>query len=859
MGASSSGNEVNFKAALLVCFTEIKELVLYFKTLKLKKKTLKPLAEIIYYSIRNNSDLKYEIENFNLMISIVKEKEKKKDIYSTFQFVLKRLHEELNESNEKERKDINEDFDDYQKFSENLKKFHISIIQKLFFAQKKITSRCQNRNYKWIENYNISYMEYFDLSSKHGKITLENLIDEKFSEKAMKIECKLCGKKVEHLTSYTFVDYPDIFIMYFERKNNNDIILDYDTTIKIQNEKYNLICFIINKDENNEEVNNYNVFYKENKSWFIFNTNFKRRNYIENISKLKENPLIIFLQRDKTLFNNYYKHVKLLLKDQFNTKTLIYEHLVPEMKYEEYYLVKEEWFNKIIKINQSQEEFENNNFIIHSIKDLVNIKALNPSTFIEKYREFNKRKNYIKDLPSLDVQKYRKNKQENQFSIPRNFVVIKKNLLDDLFKDFEINTNKLIVYEIVFGEGFAFIKKKKEENEENQKEEIYISTLNEENYSFQVISILEYYSKDQFSKEAKKFICNRGGLEYYFQKRNLVLNKELVKHIRDEEKFAFGEMINLVKMNDYINEFKFNGNNKEIKIKKLEDLKTVESYPIINNSCEKNENNNNNFNNNQNNQMKNNNPMINNFISHNNLNIENMNKLNKIGNNNINNNMNNNMNFSMDNMNFNLNCNNMNNKVNNNNNMNNMNFNMNTNNINNNINNNMNNFNMNNNNMNNNINNNNMNNTMNNNSMNNNMNNNNMNKNTNNNINNNMNNNMNNMNFNMNNNNMSTNNMNNNKNNNMNNNMSNNMNNMNFNMNNNNMNNNINNMNFNMNNNSVNYNMNNQMGNMNFNMNNNNINNNMNNIIGNMNNNNMNNNLDNKIDNMNYNMNNNNI
>ena len=78
MGASSSGNEVNFKAALLICFTEIKELVLYFRNLKLKKKTLKPLAEIVCYLIRNNSDLKYEIENFNLMISIVKEKEKKK-------------------------------------------------------------------------------------------------------------------------------------------------------------------------------------------------------------------------------------------------------------------------------------------------------------------------------------------------------------------------------------------------------------------------------------------------------------------------------------------------------------------------------------------------------------------------------------------------------------------------------------------------------------------------------------------------------------------------------------------------------------------------------------------------------------
>ena len=551
MGASGSEGEKqkDFKSALLICLVKIKELEQYFKSFSFRQAM--ELSEIFYFLFRSVLDLKSQVEVFN---EIIKNKNlKDNDIFGIFQYIIKGLHKELNESN-LEEKEINEEFPNYEEFTENLKKYHNSIIQKLFFGTKKRISTCQKNNDQTFENYYAFYIEYFNLSSVHGKIELKDLIDKKL-EKQEEIKCPYCQKNTKHLSSSSIFYFPEILIMFFENKENKDFSLSYYQKIEIGNEDYNLICFIIDRDEFGEEANEYNVFYKKNKSWFIFKVYYQRTKNIDDISKIKGNPIITFFQKDKALFYNYYKYIKLLFQDQINTKNLIYEHLIPEMKFEKYYLVKEENFNKIIKIYQSKEQFEDKSIIIHSIKDLVNIKKLVPSELEKKYQEFIERKSQIKDLVILDYDYCIK--EDKSYTYPANFVIIKQKLLEDLLDELKMSKVHLndYLYEIVFGENFAFIKDK-----ENVNEIIFVCTFNENNFVFQVIALLIYNKKDRFLEEAKKFICNRAGLEYYYQKRNLVFDTLTSIKINDEKKQCIGKLINLVNMKDYINEFKYGKN-----------------------------------------------------------------------------------------------------------------------------------------------------------------------------------------------------------------------------------------------------------------------------------------------------------
>ena len=183
---------------------------------------------------------------------------------------------------------------------------------------------------------------------------------------------------------------------------------------------------------------------------------------------------------------------------------------------------------------------------------MVNIKKLNPSELEKKYQEFVERKSQIKDLATLDYANCIK--EGKLYTYPENFVVIKKKLLEDLLDELKMSKDHLnhYLYEIVFGENFAFIKDK-----ENENEIIFVCTFNENNFLFQVIALLIYNEKGRFLEEAKEFICNRGGLEYYYQKRNLVFDKSSSIIIKDEKAQCIGKLINLVDMKDYINEFKY--------------------------------------------------------------------------------------------------------------------------------------------------------------------------------------------------------------------------------------------------------------------------------------------------------------
>jgi hypothetical protein len=328
------------------------------------------------------------------------------------------------------------------------------------------------------------------------------------------------------------------------------------------NEQYNLICFISNKNENNQLDEQNNVFYKENGNWFVYKIKENRNIPIRDIKKIHGNPLIVFYQKDTTLFNKYYNHISLLLNDQKNILELASEHIIPEIDYENYYLLNKDWFNKIIKIYEPENIYSNDGDIINSIKEVTNV-----SKTKIKISEFNERIKIIGDEDKFKIVdgsvsfEAISNSEKKKINYPTNFVLIKENILNDLLKELKIsnNSHKKYLYPVKFGENLIIIKNNKPESGET----IYVCFLNES--VLQVGIILVYNEKKYFNKEIRKFISNKGGLEYYYQERKLKVNVNTPQKIIDREDDNIGFLINIINLEDFIEAYKFNTN-------KIEDI-----------------------------------------------------------------------------------------------------------------------------------------------------------------------------------------------------------------------------------------------------------------------------------------------
>ena len=377
-----------------------------------------------------------------------------------------------------------------------------------------------------------------------------------------KVICQKCkNRTTPHLINTNIINLPEILIIYLIKRNDNCIV-DYYLQCEFMKEPYYLICFISNKNENNQPDEQSNVFYQENGNWFVYKIKENRSIPIRDIFKIRGNPLIVFYQKDKTLFNKYYNHISLLLNDQNNILELSSEHIIPEIDYENYYLLNKDWFNKIIKIYEPENIYSNDGDIINSIKKVTNV-----SKTKIKISEFNERIKIIGDEDKFKIVdgsvsfEAISNSEKKKINYPTNFVLIKENILNDLLKELKIsnNSHKKYLYPVKFGENLIIIKNNKPESGET----IYVCFLNEN--VLQVGIILVYNEKKYFNKEIRKFISNKGGLEYYYQERKLKVNVNTPQKIIDREDDNIGFLINIINLEDFIEAYKFNTN-------KIEDI-----------------------------------------------------------------------------------------------------------------------------------------------------------------------------------------------------------------------------------------------------------------------------------------------
>lgn len=557
MGASSDKRISNQISSVLLSFSKIKELE---KALNSNNKG--NLSGFLDSFIKDHNDLDSKIEEFKQILP----RNFNYNIDNLIKYIIETLHSEFNKKNnntnwldEFNKKDKNPSYEEFLKcYKEN----NDSIIQQLFFGIKEKISKCCECE-ECDKNYEITKLEKIvELQENKFNVDIRDLFKRLKNLKMPEVKCQKCNNKpIPHIINTNIINLPEILIIYLVKRNDNCIV-DYYLQCEFMNEQYNLICFISNKNENNQLDEQNNVFYKENGNWFVYKIKENRNIPIRDIKKIHGNPLIVFYQKDTTLFNKYYNHISLLLNDQKNILELASEHIIPEIDYENYYLLNKDWFNKIIKIYEPENIYSNDKDIINSIKKVTNVTKAKI-----KISEFNERIKIIGDenkfkIVDGSVSLETNSNSENKLNYPTNFVLIKENILNDLLKELKISniSHKKYLYPVKFGENLIFIKNNKPESGET----IYVCFLNEN--VLQVGIILVYKEKKYFNKEIRKFISNKGGLEYYYQERKLKVNiNNIPQKIIDREDDKIGFLINIINLEDFIEAYKFNTN-------KIEDI-----------------------------------------------------------------------------------------------------------------------------------------------------------------------------------------------------------------------------------------------------------------------------------------------
>ena len=573
MGASGNKRVSNseYIPALLISFTKIKEFCEYFKYQEDKEKILSK----IFNSLIDDNFLDGLVVEFNKLLSEKFNIIDNLTINEIIDFILTKLHKENNEIKNNNISEINNDDLDntgelqtYNRFL-NYYKLNKSIIQDLFFREDEsisICSQCKNKFYFFTQEKMLHFdmLKYHKLKKKKD-LNLLDLMKQKEEKKQTNSFCQKCNSNTNFLIIPNCKKFPEIFIISFDNINSNNM-LEYYLSMPFGNEEYILIGIIINKNEKNEDVLNYNVFYKNKFSinkWYIYDTAKKETRTVDNIKKICQNPLVCFYQKKithiKIYVNKLYNQLTNLFNDLINLQSKIINHIVDEKKFEKYYLINKIWFNKLTKIFE-EEEVYNNNIIFESFNNITNIHNVD-----------NNQINHISDLIKERIKKliddegnegiffpeYEVN-EESGIKYPKNFILISENYLNNFLKELnlEIKNKEKVLHDIICGENYIFIK-------DNQGDNNVFFVCYNLLFLLSVEKIFNFKEERYFHREINLYIKNKG-LENYYEIRKLNIDLK-VQNIIDKEDENIGQLISVFDNKTMINlnKYLFNPDSKE--------------------------------------------------------------------------------------------------------------------------------------------------------------------------------------------------------------------------------------------------------------------------------------------------------
>ena len=271
--------------ALFICIFKIENLRQNFP----KNNDMNSLANIIYNFMKNKEINLDDIKKIESKI-----KELNKDISdlnfeNLLNFILDKLHEELNNKkiiSKENPKDDNDEKISYDNFKKYYFEQNDSLIQKTFFGVKEaniLYNCCQ------LTKYSFEICKYLSFENANQKNDIQSLVDEWENTFIQGNKyCDMCLIDTDTRIQYKIYGYPEILIIII---NNNKNIVKIDIKIKLNKKyEYQLINFISDtKNENND----FNVIYKEENDWRVYqNNNMNKNNIVNDLSKYI--PYVIF-------------------------------------------------------------------------------------------------------------------------------------------------------------------------------------------------------------------------------------------------------------------------------------------------------------------------------------------------------------------------------------------------------------------------------------------------------------------------------------------------------------------------------------------------------------------------------------
>ena len=311
-------------------------------------------------------------------------------------------------------------------------------------------------------------------------------------------------------------------------RNDNNENTKNNEEINLNNNKSPIEDKQAKEKENNDE--------KENQS--LSNEVKENNNKIKNESKeqilcslenINDNPTVacdiklnnLSDENDKTKIKNeyelYFNYYKQLFKELDKIDQLINLDIDSEKKYSDYAIVNKRYFNKLIKLFESEENFSNEEYIIDSLDNLTKIDNININ--INTFE--NRIQSIINNYSLFQVETEQITNTEIKY--PKEFTLIKK----DLLVNFRINQEMLKnnKFEILFGENYLFIK------EGNN-----IIIYSKQKLFFNAIIIFECFKESYFDEDLVRNIKNKRGFDYFFDKIGFDFSKIFkYQHMKDEK------------------------------------------------------------------------------------------------------------------------------------------------------------------------------------------------------------------------------------------------------------------------------------------------------------------------------------
>ena len=307
---------------------------------------------------------------------------------------------------------------------------------------------------------------------------------------------------------------------------NNQMIMYNHRHSEINNiDNHNNINPFPNLGENNEQNN-------------------KDSEIIKNSTIIEENKSA----ENKFIINSIYQSLANIFNEIANIKNLINNHIIDENKYEEFLIINKNCYNKITKILEPNNIYENDNIIFDKISDITNLQDIDENNITQILNNLNIRKNSLNNGELYKNQIEKTTIDEKDVLYPKDFIIIRENIFNNLLVQLDIKPEFIVnnKYKLIIGEGNIFI------NDNLNKNIIFVTENNDKLY-YNVELIIKYNNNDKndfFKSEVNKYIKNKG-FNNYLQLRNINLTKR-IQDIINLEKENIGKIVLILRSNPYI-------------------------------------------------------------------------------------------------------------------------------------------------------------------------------------------------------------------------------------------------------------------------------------------------------------------